>query len=183
MKHQEIHLYRVGATYRGKSVVFTAEATTGSKAVAEARRQAKAQGMQFITVNYVRSVEQTIIRYGTDYGAPLTALGGTYNPSDTGIIHAGETTVGEGEALSVGEINDRIRKVWEQMIVFVPRPEESPLKAYEQDGRVFLDDGVSGRQELLARTPMELVMMLYEWVTYVGYCSEDFDDFVDQCWE
>ena len=76
MKHQEIYLYRVGATYRGKSVVFTAEATTGAKAVAEARRQAKAQGMQFITVNYVRPVGQTIIRYGTEYGAPLTALGG-----------------------------------------------------------------------------------------------------------
>ena len=68
-------------------------------------------------------------------------------------------------------------------MVFVPRPDDSPLRAYEQDGRVFLDDGVSGRQELVARTPMELVMMLYEWATYVGYCSEDFDDFVDQCWE
>ena len=177
-------MYKVGATYRGNHVVFTVEASTGPKAVAEARRQAKAQGMQFITVNYVRPVEQTIIRHGTEYGAPLTALGGTYNPSDTGIIHAGETTAGEGESvMSVDDINRRIRDVWERMVLFVPRPDGSPLKAYEQDGRIFLDDGESGRQELVARTPMELVMMLYEWATYAGYCSEDFDDFVDQCWE
>ena len=63
-----------------------------------------------------------------------------------------------------------------------PQAGESPLKAYDQDGRVFLDDGVSGRQELLAWTPMELMMMLYEWATYVGYCSDDFDVFVQDCW-
>ena len=33
------------------------------------------------------------------------------------------------------------------------------------------------------RTPMDLMMMLYDWATYVGYSSEDFYDFVEQCWE
>ena len=44
MKDQDVRLYKVGATYRGEHVVFDAEATTGSKAVAEARRQARARG-------------------------------------------------------------------------------------------------------------------------------------------
>ena len=56
------------------------------------------------------------------------------------------------------------------------------LKAYEQGGRLFLDDGVSARQELLSRSPIDLVMMLYEWVTYAGDFSGDFEDFVQNCW-
>ena len=32
----------------------------------------------------------------------------------------------------------------------------------------------------MEQTPMELMMMLYDWATYVGYSS---DDFVEQCWE
>ena len=163
-------------------MAFTAEATTGSKAAAEARRQAKAQGMQSIMVSYVKPVEQTIFRYDPDYGAPLTTLGGSCNPLDMGTMYAGETPGIEETTLSVDEINKRIREVWERMVVFLPRPDEPPLKAYEQDGRVFLDDGVNGRQELLTRSPLELVMMLYEWATYVGYCSDDFDDFVEICW-
>ena len=133
----------------------------------------------FSLVNYVRPMERTVIRYSTDYGAPLTALGGTSDLSDTVAMPAGELPA-TGETLpTVAEVNSRIGDMWAKMVTFVPRPEESPLKAYEQDGRVFLDDGVSGRQELLARTPMEL-MMMYEWATYVGHCS---DDFVEQCWE
>ena len=182
MSNQEISKYKVGATYRGKSIVFTVEATTGTKAVAEARRQAKTQGMQSIMVSCVKPVERTIFRYGPDYGAPLTTLGGSCNPPDMGAMHAGETPGIEETTLSVDEINNRIRDVWERMVVFIPRPDEPPLKAYEQDGRAFLDDGVNGRQELLTRSPLELVMMLYEWATYVGYCSDDFDDFVEICW-
>ena len=182
MKNQGVRMYRVGATYRGERVVFTVEATTGPKAAAEARRQARAQGMQSITVNYVKPVERTIFRYSPDCGPPLTALGDSHNPPDIGAVHAGETPNVQGTKLSVDEINDRIRDVWERMVVFVPRPDEPPLKAYQQDGRVFLDDGVNGRQELLNRSPMELVTMMYEWATYVGYSSDDFEDFVDICW-
>lgn len=183
MKNQENRRYKVAATYRGEHVAFTVEATTGSKAVAEARRQARAKGIHFITVNWVKPVDRTVVKYDTGYGPPLAALGGTYNPLETGFIHAGETPTPQETPLALEEINGRIRDVWERMVVFAPRPNDPPLKAYDLDGRVFLDDGVSGRQELLERTPMELVMMLYDWVTYVGYCSEDFDDFVDQCWQ
>ena len=175
-------MYRVGTTYRGERVVFTVEATTGPKAAAEARRQARAQGMQPITVNYVRPVERTIFRYSPDCGAPLTALGDSCNLLYEGAVHAGETPGVPGTKLSVDEIKDRIRDVWERMVVFVPRPDEPPLKAYRQDGRVFLDDGINGRQELLDQSPMELVTMLYEWATYVGYSSDDFEDFVEICW-
>ena len=139
--------------------------------------------MQFILVNYVRPRERTVIRYSTDYGAPLTALGGITDPQYAGNMHAGKFPQAKETTLSLAEINSRIRDVWNRMVVFAPRPDEPPLKAYEQDGRVFLDDGVSGRQELLERAPMELVMMLYEWATYVGYSSDDFDDFAEQCWE
>ena len=182
MENQEPRKYKVTATHRRKRVIFTVEATTGSKTVAEARRQAKAQGVKFMVVNSIEPAEGTTIRYAADYGAPLTALGGTYDPSATGAIYAGETPHAEDVTLSLEEINVRIRDVWERMVVFIPRPDEPPLKAYEQDGRVFLDDGVSGRQELFSGSPMELVMMLYDWATYVGYCSEDFDAFVGQCW-
>ena len=183
MKNQENRRYRVVATYRGEHVAFTVEATTGSKAVAEARRQAKAKGMQFIMVDWVKPVERTVVKSGTGYGPPLAALGGTYNPLETGFMYAGEAPGTEETTLCLEEINNRIRDVWERMVVFVPRPDEPPLKAYGLDGRVFLDDGASGRQELLERTPKELAMVLYDWATYVGYCSEDFDDFVDQCWQ
>ena len=182
MNNRETRQYRVGATYQGEQVVFTVEATSGTKAVAEARQQARTQSMKFIMVNYVKPAERTIVRYGTDHGPPLTALGGTCNLPGTEAIYAGETHQVEELTLSVGEINDHIRNVWNRMVVFVPRPEEPLLKAYEQDGSVFLDDGVSGRQELLSRSPMELVMMLYEWATYVGYCSDDFGVFVENCW-
>ena len=82
----------------------------------------------------------------------------------------------------MGEINGRIENVWERMHVFVPKPDESPLKAHEQDGRCFLDDGLSGRQELLGRSPVELMLMMYEWATYAGYFSDDFNEFVENCW-
>ena len=183
MKGHEPRRFRVIATYRRNSVVFIVEATTGTKAVAEARRQAKTRGMKFIMVNSVKPVEQTVIRYSPEYGAPLTALGDPYIPSDIGVSYAGEAPCGEVGLLSLDEINDRIGNMWERMLVFVPRPDASPLKAYEQDGRFFLDDGSSGRQELLSRSPMELALMIYEWATYSGYCSDDFDVFVENCWE
>ena len=147
-------------------MIFDVEATTGSKAVAEARHQAKACGMQFIQINSVTPAEKTVIRYSSEYGAPLTTLGGSYSPPDTGIIYSGEASIGEQEMLSLDEINDRIGTVWGRMVVLVPKPDEPPLKAYEQGGRVFLDDGVSGRQELLWRSPMELVSMApRNWAT------------------
>ena len=65
----------------------------------------------------------------------------------------------------------------------VPSPHEGLLKAYGQDGRVFLDDEVSGRLELLCRSPMELMLMVYEWATHIGYSSDDFDVLVETCWE
>ena len=164
-------------------MIFKVEATTGSKAVAEARRQARVRGMQFIMVNSVTPVEKTVIKYSSEYGTPLTTPGGSDVSQDTGAIYAGEVSMGEQELLSLDEINDRIETVWERMVVFVPRPDDPPLKAYEQDGRVFLDDGISGRQELLSQTPTELMLMLYDWASYVGYYSDDFDVFVDECWE
>ena len=182
MKKLETRQYQVGATFQGEQVVFKVEATSGTKAVHEARRLARTQGMRFISVQYVKPKERTIVRYGMDYAPPLIALGGTCQFAGTEEIHAGETHKVEETTLSVGEINDHIGNVWNQMVVFSPRPEEPPLKAYEQDGHIFLDDGVSGRQELLMRTPMELIMMLYDWATYTGYCSDDFDVFVENCW-
>ena len=183
MKGHESRRFRVIATYQRNRVVFNVEATTGTKAVAEARRQAKTRGMKFIMVNSVRPVEQTVISHSAEFGAPLTSLGGSYIPPDTGVSYAGEPSCGRVGFLSLDEINDRIGKVWEHMQVFVPRPDESPLKAYELEGRFFLDDGLSGRQELLSRSSVELVLMIYEWATYTGYCSDDFDVFVENCWE
>ena len=175
--------YRVSATHQGESVVFNVEATTGTKAVAEARRQARLQGMKFIMVNQVTPVEPTIFRYDADSEDPLTARGGAnYNPPDTGALYAGKEPGTQLTTLSLNEITDRIQTVWDRMVVFTPRPDVSPLRAYEQNGRVYLDDGISGRLELLERTSLELVMVLYEWATYTGYSSEDFGEFVQQCW-
>ena len=182
MTNRQNRRYRVGATYQGKPVVFNVVATTGPKAVAEARHQARTKGMKFIVVNYVNPVQQTIIMHGMDYGAPLTAMGGPCNISETESMYAGESSNVNTRTISVGEINDFIRRLWEWLVVFVPKPDAPPLKAYEQGGRVFLDDGVNSRQELLSRSPIDLVIMLYEWVTYTGYFSGDFEDFVQNYW-
>ena len=55
--------------------------------------------------------------------------------------------------------------------------------SFASAGAGFRNKQACGGRELVERTPMELVMMLYDWATYVGYSSEDFDDFVEQCWE
>lgn len=183
MKDRDSRHFRVKATIRGMHVIFKVEATTGSKAVAEARRQARDRGMEFIMVNSVTPVEKTVISYSSEYGAPLTTLGGSDISPDIGAIFAGEIPKRGPDFLSLDEINNRIETVWERMVVFTPRPDDPPLKAYGLDGRVFLDDGINGRQELSSHTLIELMMMLYDWATYVGYYSDDFDVFVDECWE
>ncbi len=68
------------------------------------------------------------------------------------------------------------------MRLFVSEPQEPPLRVYELGGKIYLDDGANGRSELVSPTQIELAMFLYDWATYTGYCSEDFDDFIQQCW-
>ena len=178
----ETHTFRVGATAKGRRLEFTVTATTGTKAVAEARLKAKAQGIPRIMVNYVRPVNDLVFTYAPDYEDAPTEMGGTYNPADFQPLHAGQTPSSEVPTLSFEETPKLIKTMWERLVVFVPKPEVPPLIAYQQGDRLFLDDGISGRVEISNSSIMDLVMLFYDWVTYTGWCSEDFDDFLEMCW-
>ena len=126
----------------------------------EARRQAKADGKQPIMVNSVHPVTEPADTTCEDtYNFPLTELGGTTDHSLENIYASNKGPTLQ-RSLTIEDIKQTIEKMWNNMVVFVPRPEEPPLKAYELDGRAYLDDGTSGRLELLDRTPQELVMVL-----------------------
>ena len=75
----ERHRYRVGTTANGHRVEFTVEATTGEKAVAEARRQARKDGLQRITVNYVSVIPDTDNEDNPDYTVSQEQQGGPYS--------------------------------------------------------------------------------------------------------
>ena len=179
--NRKIQQYKVGATANGNPMEFTVEATTGTRAVAEARRQAKKDGLQRITVNYVRPIRESDYEDRTDYTTSPDQLGGPHASTGITILQADELPNNKTPSLSLEEINRRIKEMWGRMVVFTPIPEEPPLKAYEQAGHIFLDDGLSGRAQLESLAPMELAMMFYEWATYTGYCSEDFDNFLEIC--
>ncbi len=142
---------RVIATYKRSRAGFTVTAPTGKKAVAEARRIAKAQGMGRIQVNRVEMLDDFTITHNPFFDAPLTMLGGNCQETDTGITYAERTFADVVPTLSVTELNAKIENVWNHLVSFTPRPEGPPLKAYELKGRVFIDDGLSGRQELSQR--------------------------------
>ena len=55
----------------------------------------------------------------------------------------------------------------------------TPLRAYEQEGRIFLGDGVHVVAELAERTLEELQEVLYDWAVFAGYTNEDFEDFIE----
>lgn len=179
---RETQTFIVGATAKGRRLEFTVKATTGTKAVAEARLKAKARGIPRIMVNYVRPVNETVFRYVPDYEDAPNEMGGTYNPADFQPLHAGQTPSSEVPTLSFEEIQNLIKTMWERLVVFVPKPDVPPLIGYQQGDRLFLDDGTSGRVEISNSSIMDLVMLFYDWATYTGWCSEDFDDFLEMCW-
>ncbi len=171
--------YRVQATHRRRSIEFTVKAPDSKKAVAQARRMGKACGMNRILVHRVTELDDAIIEYTSFYGAPLIALGGEAGKPPS---RAGNSLPTGIPSLSVKELNTKIGDVWDRLVVFTPKPDHVQLKAYELDGRVFLDDGVSGRQELCERSSFELAMLLYEWITFAGYYCDDFSTFVEDYW-
>ena len=174
--------YKIGATQKGLSVEFTVQARNGRKAVVEARRIAKAQGTGRILVNYVRRLDKVTYEYAPFYDAPLATMGGPCHELDLATVFAGMVQPSTVPVLSVNELNAKIERVWDHLVCFVPRPDRSPLKAYGLDGRIFLDDGVSGRQELYQRSSCELAILLYDWLTYVGYYCDDFEQFTKELW-
>ena len=174
--------YKVVATYGRARVVFVVEAKNGRQATAKARHEAKGQGMNRILVNSVREFDEVVIEFAPLHEAPLTALGGTCDVVDWSTVYAGMARPHGVPVLSVDQINARIEEVRSRFVFFVPKPERSPLIAYELVGRVFIDDGVSGRQELYERSPFELAFLLYEWSVYVGCYSDEFDQFVEEIW-
>ena len=181
-KETELNRYKIVATYKGEQLTFKATATNGRKAVVEARRIAKERGMKRIFVNSVRELDKVTIEYTPFHEAPLTAPGGTCDNLEWGQVYAGVTLPAELPTLTVNETNEKIESAWNHLICFTPRPDQSPLKAYELDGKVFVDDGVSGRQELYERSLPELAMLVYEWSIYAGYYSDDFEVFVKESW-
>lgn len=174
--------YRVVATYKQNRVGFTVTASTSRKAVAEARSISKAQGMSRIQVNYVKKLDDFVIVYHPFFDAPLTMLGGVCQDVDKEITYAERTSSDVVPTFSLAELNAKIENVWNHLVSFTPRPDRPPLRAYKLNGRIFVDDGFSGRQELYNRSPFELAMLLYDWVTYAGYYSDDFEQFVKESW-
>ena len=166
--------YKIIATHGRTRVVFVVEAKNGRQATAQARREAKASGMNRILVNSVKKLDEVVVEFAPLYEAPLTALGGTCDNTDWNTVCAGMARAQSVPALSVDQLNAKIEDIWGRFF-FSPRPERPPLMAYELAGRVFVDDGVSGRQELYERSLFELAMLLYEWSVYVGCYSDEFD--------
>ena len=178
----ELQRYRITFTYKGRRLGFTVEARNGAKAEAEARRRSKALGMNRVFVNSVQCLDKFVFKSTTNYGAPLEALGGDCPDTNWATGFSGSSTTPGMPLLSLDEINGKIATAWDCLVCFKATPNKPPLIAYELGGRVFLDDGCSGRQELLNRSPFEIVMWLYEWMTYAGYTSNNFEDFIEECW-
>ena len=174
--------YRIAATYRRERLTFKITADNGSQAVAEARRIARERGMKRIFVNSVRMLDKVSIQYTPSHQAPLNAPGGTCDNMDWSQIYSGITRTEETQTLSVHQVNEKIENAWKLLVCFAPRTDQSPLKAYELGGRVFVDDGMSGRQELYERSLPELAMLIYEWLIYAGYYSDDFEVFIKESW-
>ena len=181
-KETGLNRYKIIATYKGERVTFKAIAANGRQAVAEARRIAKERGMKRIFVNSVKKLDNVTIQYTPFHEAPLNALGGTCDNIDWSEIYSGMTPPTEVPTLSVDEVNEKIENAWKLLVCFAPRPDQSPLKAYELGGKVFVDDGVSGRQELYEHSLPELAILVYEWSIYAGYYSDDFEVFVKESW-
>ena len=178
----ELQRYRITFTYKGRRLGFTVEARDGTKAEAEARRRSKALGMNRVLCNSVRSLDKFVFKSTTNYGAPLEVLGGDSPNTNWANEFAGIAATSGMPVLSLHEINGKIAAAWDHLVCFKATPNNPPLIAYELGGRMFLDDGCSGRQELRDRSLFEVVMWLYEWMTYAGYTSNNFEDFIEECW-
>ena len=66
------------------------EATTGENAVAEARRQARKEGLGRITVNYVRIIPDTDYVHNPEYTVSQEQQEGPYASTGSSDFHAGE---------------------------------------------------------------------------------------------
>ena len=179
---REVARFRVEVACKDEVLRFHVEAHNGTKAVAEVRRLARDRGMNRIFVKQVQKLVRVEVEYKPCYGASLVALGGECLNIDWGTVQAGASVPTGITPLSVSEMNARIQAVWGNLPRFAPIPDSASLKVYELDGRVFLDDGVSGRQQLFHCSLFELGMLLYEWLTYVGYVCDEFDAFVEYYW-
>lgn len=138
--------YKVLVTHKGHSAEFTADAPTGAKAVQEARRMAKAQGMASIIVNAVR--QDHLVIFENDDPRPTSQ---------------------HGRSLTLAQINAEIEVVLGEV----------PLKAYEENGRIFLGDGVNNPAQVEDPTQIGVIELLYEWAVFTGYTNEDFEDFLE----
>ena len=74
-----------------------------------------------------------------------------------------------GDFLSVSEMNSEIQLVLGEV----------PLKAYEKDRHIILDDGVNEPAGADDLTAIELIELLYDWAVFAGYTNEDFEDFLE----
>ena len=174
--------YRVIATIRGRRETFLVDAASGGKASAKARQIARERGMGRIMVNSVTRLDEVEFNYEPSYTCPVNAPNGTCDVQLAGIYAGWDRTAGNISKLTLDAINSRIAGVWERLVCFAPTPDTSPLLAYQVDGRVYLDDGTSGRQELYERTAVELALLVYEWMLYAGYYCGDFEDFIEESW-
>ena len=181
-RESEPYPYSVSYTYRGRKMQFRVDAASGAAAVTEVRRLAKAQGMNRIFVNQVRQLAKIVVEYKPTFATPLTELGGNDLNLNQYRNQAGASRPIDGLCMYIAEINAKIESVWANFAGFVSIPDSPPLKAYELGGRMFLDDGVSGRQELFDRSPFEVALLMYEWATYTGYICDDLDVFVEDYW-
>ncbi len=76
--------------------------------------------------------------------------------------------ISHGRSLSLAEISAEIERVLGIV----------PLKAYEENGSIFLSDGISAPAEVEDRTLIGLMELFYDWAVFVGYTNEDFEDFL-----
>lgn len=71
--------------------------------------------------------------------------------------------------LSLHEINAEIKRLLGDV----------PLKAHEDNGRIYLADGETNPAEVDDRSLTGVAELLYDWAVFVGETSETFEDFLE----
>ena len=170
-------VFQVNTTHHGRPFTIRVTAPNSKKAVAQARLEARRQGMERIMVRRVDETPRRSIQHQAEYGDALMEMGGP----------AGDPAPQAGAAqtlppLTLPEVREMIGQMWDRTISFAPRDDRCPLVATETGSRIFLQDGASPRAELMERSRMELMVTLYEWAVHVGLTSNDLEEFLEECW-
>ena len=148
--------YLVTASSKGAMRSWSVEASTGPKATRAARETARAEGWGRIMVHSVLICPEPADDDDLD------------RRIDEEIAERLVAT--RGPALTVDEINFAIEDILGS---------EVSLRAFERDGHIVLDDGVHETADGDDLSRNELVILCYEWLVYIGDCSDHFSDFVD----